>query len=98
MTVEDDRRGKRIFITQEPPPERSPSEMLSILSRQVGRDVERIRVLGKEGRDSLTEELQDFFDATLDRVVKLSRAQKALDGDPETAEIRKRIAKLKDEA
>lgn len=87
---------QRRFIVAMPPPKRTPAEMLEILATQVGRDVERIRVLGKEGADGLDADGQELLDTTLERVLKLSRAQRSADGDAETNELRKRIEALKE--
>ena len=75
-------------------PERTPAEMLSILVRQLNRDVERIRIMGKDGTQSLPPDDEELFDRTIDRVTKLDRALRAAGGDAELEAMKKELTAL----
>lgn len=77
-------------------PDRTPAEMLEVIRRILARDVERLRLLSKDGRESLPFDERELLDETLDRVLKLAREerQRQEDVDPSkltTEEIRKKL-------
>jgi hypothetical protein len=74
-----DRPANRIHADACEPPERTPAEMLNVLSRIVNRKVEQLKTITRDGTVDLGPEYDDELDRTLDRVVKLVRNKELTD-------------------
>lgn len=72
-----DEPTKRIRTGELPPPVRTPAEMLAVLHRIVNLQVETLNVLTKGGTVALDALFDEQLDATLERVCKLAREERA---------------------
>lgn len=74
-----DAPANRIHADACEPPERTPAEMLDVLSRIVNRKVEALKTITRDGTVDLGPEFDDELDRCLDRVVKLVRNKELSD-------------------
>lgn len=75
-----DQPSKRIKADEVPAPDRTPAEMLAILTRIVGRKVDRLNTITLNGAVELGDEYDADLDRAIDRVVKLAREERMADG------------------
>jgi hypothetical protein len=68
---------KRVKTGELPPKDRTPAEMLAVLHRIVNRQVEALDALTHGGAVLLDLMMDEVLDATLERVCKLAREERA---------------------
>lgn len=72
-------KARRIKVDQLPPPNRSPGEMLALLSKIVNRQVDKLNTITLNGAVDLPPGYSEELDQVLDRVIKLSREERMND-------------------
>lgn len=81
--VDDD--TKRIRPEAAPPPDRTPDEILLVLTKMVNRKVAALEVIASVGGGQLGPEYDEELDRNLDRVCKLAREDRQR--EPTDAEL-----------
>lgn len=76
-----DEPRKRINVDEVPPPDRTPAQMLGVLTKIVNRKVETLNRLTKDGAVSLDPMYDDELAKLVDLVCKLAREERASEVD-----------------